>query len=229
LNVCYNKTEEFYGGSLTEKHLIPIDMSILKKLGVVLLVGMLLFIIIGMFLPAKRHFSRSIIINTPIDTIFKEVNSLKNWKSWSPWQGIDPKATVLYGGPEAGVGCSMSWNSENPQVGKGIQEIIVSEPDQQIVINLSFAGWDGTATTGWQFSEQEEGTNNTQVTWTYDSDNKGKFLSKYMDLMIYPKLGKNYEQGLKNLKVHVESLYAQRQDLQKETEDIAPQEIQKIP
>jgi Polyketide cyclase / dehydrase and lipid transport len=205
------------------------DMSILKKFGIVLLVSMLLFIIVGILLPARRHLSRSIIVNTPIDAIFKEVNSLKNWESWSPWQGIDPEATVVYEGPEAGVGCSMSWDSENPQVGKGIQKIIVSEPNQHIVMNLAFAGWDGTVTTGWQFEEQDKGANKTQVTWTYNSDNKGKLLRKYMDLMIYPKLSKDYEQGLKNLKVHVESLYTQRQDLQEETEDMAPQEIQKIP
>jgi hypothetical protein len=44
-----------------------------------------------------------------------------------------------------------------------------------------------------------------------------------MDLIIYPELRKNYAQGLKNLKTHVENIYARQRELQKETENIDPQ------
>ncbi len=202
-------------------------MSILKKIGIVLASILLLIVVIGMFLPSKRHMQRSITINTPPSAVFKEVNSLKRWENWSPWRDMDPNATTKYEGPEAGIGCTMSWASDNPKVGRGTQKIVVSEPNQHIVINLDFADWECTADTGWKFEEQAAGE--TRVTWSNDSDNKGKLLNKYMDLMIRPELGKNYEQGLKSLKAHVESIYAQQQDLHIEIEDMAPQEIQKIP
>ena len=201
-------------------------MHILRKTAITLAIMVLLFVIVGLFLPTKRSLSRSITIHTPMDVVFNEVNSLKRWENWSPWRDIDPHAVVQYEGPEAGVGCTMSWYSEHPKIGKGTQQIVVSEPHQHIVINLDFVNWDGAITAGWKFEEQAEGE--TRVTWSNDSDNKGKLFNKYMDLfIIYPQLGKNYEQGLKNLKAYVESLYAQQQEA-KEGEATITQETSKI-
>ena len=188
-------------------------MNILRKIFIVLAVSLLLIIVIGWFLPSKRHLERSITVYTPPSTVFQEINSLKRWAYWSPWHDIDPHAITQYEGPEAGVGCTMSWSSENPKVGKGTQQIVVSEPNQNIILNVDFVDWDGIITAGWKFEERAEGE--TRVTWSNDSDNKGRLFSKYMDLIIYPKLIKSYEQGLNNLKMHVESLYAKQQELQK--------------
>ncbi len=204
-------------------------MSTLKKIFIALAVGLLLVSVIGMFLPSKRYLERSITIHAPSSIVFAEVNSLKKWEKWSPWQDIDPHAVTKYEGPEAGIGCTVSWNSPNPKVGKGTQRIVVSEPSQRIVMNLAFADWEGTTTAGWEFEEQAEGE--TRVTWSNSSDNKGKILSKYMELIIYPGWGKNYEQGLKNLKAYVENAYAQQRELQEEAEgeDIAAQATRKTP
>jgi uncharacterized protein YndB with AHSA1/START domain len=204
-------------------------MSTLKKIFIVLAVGLLLVSVIGMFLPSKRYLERSITIYTPPSVVFEEVNSLKKWEKWSPWRDMDPHAITNYEGPEAGIGCTMSWSSPNPKVGKGTQRIVVSEPNQRVVMDLDFADWDGTITAGWEFEEQAEGE--TRVTWSNSSDNKGKILSKYMDLIIYPGLGKNYEQGLKNLKVHVENAYAQRREPQEEAadEEVAARATRKMP
>ena len=188
-------------------------MRILRSIFTTLAVGLLVVIVIGWFLPSRRHLQRSITIYTPPSAVFQEVNSLKKWEYWSPWRDMDPHTTIQYEGPESGVGCTMSWASESPKVGKGSQQIIVSELNQNIVINLDFANWDGTVIVNWKFEEQAAGE--TLVTWSNDSDCKGKLFYKYLDLIISPKLGKNYEQGLKNLKTHVEGLYAQQQPLQK--------------
>ena len=199
-------------------------MSIFRKLLSALTVCLLIIIVIGLFLPSRRYMSRSIAVHTPMDVVFNEVNSLKRWKNWSPWQNMDPHTVIQYEGPEAGVGCTMSWASEHPQVGKGTQQIVVSEPHQHIVINLDFVGWDGTLTAGWKF--EEKGENETLVTWSNDSDNQGKLLHKYMDLIIHPQLIKAYEQGLKSLKAHVENLRVQQQELQKD-ENVGPQDSKK--
>jgi uncharacterized protein YndB with AHSA1/START domain len=204
-------------------------MSTLKKIFIVLVVGLLLVNVIGMFLPSKRYLERSITIHTPPSVVFEEVNSLKKWEKWSPWRDMDPHAVTKYEGPEAGIGCAMSWDSQNRKVGKGTQRIVVSEPSQRIVMNLDFADWDGTITAGWEFEEQAEGE--TRVTWSNSSDNKGEIFSKYMGLIIYPGLGKTYEQGLKNLKAHVENAYAQQRALQEEVEgeNVAARATRKTP
>ena len=189
-------------------------MRILRKAAVTLAIIVLLFVIVGLLLPTKRFLSRSITIHAPIHVVFEEVNTLKRWENWSPWRDIDLHAIIQYEGPDAGVGCTMTWASEHPKIGKGTQQIVVSEPYQRIDTNLDFVGWDGAVTAGWRFEEATEGE--TRVTWSNESDSKGNLLNKYMELIIYPQLGKNYERGLKNLKAHVERLYAQRQEM---TED----------
>ena len=77
-------------------------MNVGKKIGIGVGGIVLLFLVIGMFLPAQRHLERAITINAPDSAVFKEVNSLQRWQNWSPWRDIDPKATVKYEGPEAG-------------------------------------------------------------------------------------------------------------------------------
>ncbi len=183
-------------------------MNIIRKILMALAASLVLIVSIGWFLPSKRHLERSITIHAPSAAVFKEVNSLKRWEHWSPWLDVDPHTVVHHEGPEEGVGCTMSWVSENPKVGKGAQQIVVSEPNQHIALNVDFVDWDGTIAAGWKF--EEKGENETLVTWSNDSDNRGKLLNKYMDLIIYPALGKSYEQGLGNLKAHVESLHAQQ-------------------
>lgn len=187
-------------------------MHTVRKLFITLVTLGLLFLLIGVLLPAKRHLSRSIVIHAPIDIIFNEVNSLKQWTHWSPWQSIDPNVTSNYEGPEAGVGCTMSWASKHPKVGHGTQKIVLSKPNQHIVIDLNFVGWKGTTTASWYFDVQT--ADHTQVTWTHVSHNQGGLWGKYMYLVMFPQLGKSYAQGLQNLKEYVENLYTIQQEAQ---------------
>jgi uncharacterized protein YndB with AHSA1/START domain len=180
-------------------------MNLLRTVGVVVVGILLLMLVVGLFLPSKHHLERHVTINAPVSTVFKEVNNLTNWKNWSPWQDMDDDASLRYEGPRAGVGSTMIWDSANPRIGKGSQTIVVSEPNRRIVVQLDLGGWDVDVSAGWQFEEQS--ANKTKVTWTNDSDNRGKLFSKYMDLFIYPALGKSYEEGLQNLKAHVERTY----------------------
>mmetsp|Transcript_3054 Transcript_3054/g.6790 ORF Transcript_3054/g.6790 Transcript_3054/m.6790 type:complete len:188 (+) Transcript_3054:3635-4198(+) len=184
-------------------------MHTLRRIAITLVGFVILLLVIGPFLPTKRYLSRTIVIQAPVDVIFKEVNSLKRWEHWSPWHALDPAATINYEGIEAGVGCAMSWRSKHPQVGQGRQIIVTSEPKRSIVIDLYFADYQGTVSAGWYFEAQTAGS--TRVTWTNDSNNQGGFWSRYIDFFIKSQLGKSYEQGLRNLKKHAESLYGAQQ------------------
>ena len=165
----------------------------------------MLFLAVGIFLPSKRHLERSITINAPASVVFGEVNNFRNWQKWSPWLDLDPEATVKYEGPEEGVGSAMIWASDHPEIGKGSQKIILSDPNRHIICRLDFADWEGKVTAGWKFEALT--AHKTRVTWTNDSDSKGKIFYKYINVMIYSKLGKTYVRGLQSLKTHVESIY----------------------
>lgn len=179
----------------------------IKNLLIGLLIFIAVFLLIGVALPSTTQLSESILINAPADMVFEEVNNLKQWENWSPWQKNDLSVIMHYEGPDLGVGSKMVWDSKNPKVGKGSQEIIKSIPNRHIEIALSFAGWDHTSQANWDFEEQDG--NSTQVTWSYASQIGGHVLHKYAAIMIKSSLKKDYKQGLQQLKAHIEQKQAQ--------------------
>jgi hypothetical protein len=165
---------------------------------------LLLAFIVGFFLPNQLELERSIAVHAPASAVFDQVNNLKTWQSWSPWKDIDPQVTFHYEGPDAGVGSKMAWASNNSKIGTGSQEIVTSNLNQHISTRLAFKGWDEISTANWYFEEKPDG--NTQVRWTYHSHIGNNIIHKYISiLMIKSALGKDYEQGLKQLKAYVEN------------------------
>ena len=184
-------------------------MKILKNTFAVLLVLIALAFMVGLFLPSNHHLERSITIHAPASAVFEEVNNFKRWDYWSPWKGIDPNTIIRYEGPVSGVGSKMLWASKNSKVGKGSQEIIVSVPSKHITTRLKFEGWDGITMASWKFEEQAGDM--TRVTWTNDSQVGKNIFYKYLSMMVNTQLGKDYENGLQQLKNHVETMQAASQ------------------
>lgn len=175
-------------------------MRFVKRVLLALLVLILVLVGVSYLLPGKAEVSRSITINAPADAIFPYVNSMQETEKWSPWLSRDPETKLSYSGPDTGVGNTLNWSSENPQVGTGSQEIIESVTDQVVRTALDF-GPMGTATAS--FVLQPEGSG-TQVTWGFESDLGMNPMSRWMGLMMDGWLGGDYERGLDNLKTLVE-------------------------
>jgi hypothetical protein len=113
-------------------------MKTLKKIGIILLIIIGLFLVISLFLPSKVYVERSIVINAPVENVFEQVNTLKNWEKWSPWHEIDPNMGLKYEGPESGTGAQYSWTSEHKNVGNGRLVITNSAPYDSIVSEMYF-------------------------------------------------------------------------------------------
>lgn len=180
-------------------------MRILKLIGAVLIVLIALFVAIGFLLPRDVHVERSTAIEAPPATVFAIVNGFGQFNRWSPWAQIDPENTrYRYSGPDHGVGARMEWQSENPDVGSGSQEIVASEPHAKVVSRLDF-GEMGTATA--TFLIEETGPGASRVTWQFDTRMEG-ILERWMGLLMDGWIGADYEKGLANLKSLAESLPA---------------------
>lgn len=167
--------------------------------GLVLIVALLA--IAAFFLPRQVEVDRSVRIDAPPDKIFPYVNSLQKTEEWSPWLGRDPEVSLTYSGPEAGVGNTLEWVSEHPQVGTGRQEITLSKPNERVETALDF-GPMGTATA--YFALLGEG-GATDVTWGFSTDLGNNPVSRWMGLMMDDWVGGDYEKGLANLKALVEA------------------------
>ncbi|WP_377191983.1 SRPBCC family protein [Ruegeria meonggei] len=176
-------------------------MRFIKRILVTLIVLVLALVGISYLLPGQAEVSRSITIDAPPNAIFPFVNSMQETEKWSPWLSRDPNTQLSYSGPEAGVGNTLNWSSDHPQVGTGSQEITASTPDQAVRTALDF-GPMGTAQAS--FELQPEG-DQTQVTWGFVSDLGLNPMSRWMGLMMDNWVGGDYERGLTNLKALVET------------------------
>jgi hypothetical protein len=173
-------------------------MKALKITGIFLLVIVVIVVIFTLVQPPQGHVERSIVIEAPPSTVFAQVNSFRNFNSWSPWAKMDPDAQYTYEGPEAGVGAKMNW--EGKSMGKGSQWIVESVPDQRVKNGLTFEDFDGTFYSEYRLQPEGSGT---KLTWTYEGINDG-FSRKFMWLFMKGALGTQYEEGLADLKHVIE-------------------------
>jgi uncharacterized protein YndB with AHSA1/START domain len=179
-------------------------MKILKGLFFSLLGLMLVFLVVGLFLPKAAHVERSITTTASPATVYGLVDGFQRFNEWSPWAGIDPDTKYTYSGPATGVGARMEWTSANPDVGNGSQEVIEVEPGHRVKSKLDF-GMDNPTTS--TISLVPDGTG-TRVTWALDTDFSRSLLGRYFGLALDRMVGPDYEKGLARLKAVAEATAA---------------------
>lgn len=173
----------------------------LAKILIALAAIIVIFVIVVSLRPAEFKVARSATIAAPPAAVFEQVNDLQKWKSWSPWEKIDPAMKQTYEGPPAGTGASSSWVGNN-QVGEGKMTITESRPNELVKFKLDFLKpFAGTSTA--EFTFKPEG-NQTVVTWSMTGQNNfvAKAVSLFMD--CDKMVGGNFEQGLAGMKSVVE-------------------------
>lgn len=178
-------------------------MGILGKLLIAILVLVAAVVVIGFFLPRDVHVEREIVIDAPPSTIYSVVYGFTRFDEWSPWAERDPNTQYTFEGPSHGVGAKMSWQSDDPNVGSGSQEITAVVPNEEVRSALDF-GDQGTADAFFRFSDAEGG--GTRVVWGFDTDMGMNPIGRWFGLFMDGMLGPDYEKGLQNLKTLAESL-----------------------
>jgi hypothetical protein len=147
--------------------------------------------------PSEFSITRSGTMKAPVPVVFEQVNTLKNWESWSPWAKLDPNMKLTYSGPESGTGAVYAWEGDG-NVGAGRLAITDSKPNERIDIQLDFyKPMEGTNATVFTFAQAGE---QTTVTWTMSG--KNNFLAKAIGLMMDMDVmvGGMFEQGLSQLR-----------------------------
>lgn len=83
----------------------------------------LLVLLLGLIISNDMNYEKSITINTTIDVVWKNVNSLDALDKWSPWNDKDPNMKKILTGTDGTVGACQSWVSSAKGVGEGSQTI----------------------------------------------------------------------------------------------------------
>jgi effector-binding domain-containing protein len=163
------------------------------------LVVLVLAVVGGAYLtPQNVHVERSAVMAASPEEVFSIVNDLTRSKEWGPWYKRDPEMKLSVEGPPEGVGAKLSWKSATE--GEGSQEIVESTPFTHVKTKLDFVD-QGTAFAAFDLAPAEGGT---KVTWSMDTDLGMNPIARYMGLMFDTWIGKDYEEGLANLKAIVE-------------------------
>lgn len=176
-------------------------MRILKRILGVLAVLILAMVLIGMLLPREVEVTRTTSIDAPASEVFPHVSDLKATEAWSPWLGIDPDVQTTFSAATSGVGATMSWTSEHPNVGNGSMEIVEVVENTRVVNALDF----GDMGKARAIYDLVENGGQTEVTWGLKADMGSGPIGRWMGLMMDTWVGADYERGLANLKVLVES------------------------
>ncbi len=150
----------------------------------------------GFLLPSEQFVSRSVVVEADQAEVFALVNDYRQFNRWSPWAAKDPDTKYEFSGPDSGVGAKMSWQSEDPNVGSGSQEIIEVEPGSRVRTRLTFEGFDSASYASFKLEPADTGT---RVTWEFEA-NLDSLIGRYMGLMMDKWVGADYEQGLARLK-----------------------------
>jgi uncharacterized protein YndB with AHSA1/START domain len=176
-------------------------MKILKIIGLIIVILVVGLGLTGMLLSGEARLERSIVIEAPVEKVFKELNTFNNVYEWSPWMNMDPDMKTEFSGPEYGVGATYSWQSEDPNVGFGSQTLTESRENEYIKTEMTF-DMPGENYAEYILEPDGEGT---KLTWTYYGKTS-QFMMKFMMLGLDSFLGPQYEQGLADLKTYIEGL-----------------------
>lgn len=165
-----------------------------------LIVVFVVVLVAGAYLiPAETVVQRQIVIKAPPEKVFAVVGNLKRFNEWSPWADLDPHATYAFEGAEVGTGQKMTWESANPDVGRGSQTVVEFIANSKVVTELDFGDM-GTAQASLALAAVDGGTG---VTWGFKTKASG-VLDRWMSLMFDRWIGADYEKGLGRLKTLVE-------------------------
>lgn len=158
------------------------------------------WILMCLFAKKAYHIERKIEIEAPRVVVYEQIRLFRNFTNWSPWHFMDPNMAISIEGPDGTAGTVYKWDSKNKSVGSGFQKIVSVTPgridylvDFGLVPSPSYFLIEGDSML-------------TKVTWAIEMHlpffmRAGGMLT---DLNAY--VGKDYGNGLANLKKYCEAL-----------------------
>lgn len=171
-------------------------MKFLKGIGIVIVVLIVIYIVLGLFGPADYRVERSIKIEATPAEVYEQIARSENWEKWSPWSAADPAPKYSIEKDGQVVEAKMSWDGEI--LGKGSMTITELVPNEKMVYKLSFfEPWEMSSVGGFNYI-QEDGVVN--LVW-YDEGHI-PFIQRPMMLFmdLEEMMGPQFEKGLKNIK-----------------------------
>ena len=170
---------------------------------VVLGVVVVAVVILGIVAPTDMNVEREVVIEKPREVVFNDLRLVKNHDSWSPWMRKDPNIMKQYRGTDGTVGFVQSWSGNN-DVGVGEQEIKNIAEGSRIDYELRFKKPMEDTSAAYLVTE-DAGAGRTRVKWGMNGRSPFPRNVFCLLLNIKGKLGRDFDQGLADLKTRLEN------------------------
>jgi Polyketide cyclase / dehydrase and lipid transport len=151
--------------------------------------------------PSTFSMSRSATLNASPAKVFAQINDFHNWAAWSPWEKMDPNMTRSFSGESSGAGAKYSWVG-NKKVGEGSMEITRSVPASNMQLDLHFLK-PFKADNVTEFKLVPQGAATT-INWEMRGNLNLMMKVMHIFMDMDKVVGKDFENGLANLKAIVE-------------------------
>lgn len=179
-------------------------MKFLLKLLFVVLSLIAILLIVALFVDGDYTVTRSIEVQKSQADIYDYVSHLKNQQEYGVWHKMDSKIIIKSSGVDGTVGFTSSWNSKMDDVGQGEQEIIKLIDGKQIETEIRFKR-PMEVTSRATIDVKKKSEVSSTVSWTFTGEQTYPFNLISLFLDMDKEIGPDLENGLKNLKVILES------------------------
>jgi hypothetical protein len=177
--------------------------KILIGLGLVIVLGIGAIAAVVLMTPTGFKVEREVTINKPKSEVFAYAKMLKNQNDWGPWFKKDPTMKQELVGTDGTVGFISKWDSSNPDVGTGEQEIKKIVEGERIDTELRFLKPFESKADAYLTTESVSDTQ-TKVKWGFTGE-----MPRPMNLLLVvmdmdAAVGKDFAEGLNTLKTILE-------------------------
>jgi hypothetical protein len=179
-------------------------MQIVKKVFIALAAIVVLLLVVALFVKKDYAVERNVVVNRPVESVFNYIKYLKNMDNYSVWAQRDPNMKKTFSGEDGTVGAISTWDSENPDVGKGEQEITNIVANQRMDFELRFKE-PFEATDQAYFIVQAINDSTTNVKWGFTGSMDYPMNLLLLTMDMEKMVGGDLQTGLDNLKKLLES------------------------
>src|SRR5690554_1331161 len=111
-------------------------MTRLLEVLISLVIVAVLFVVVGVLLPANRTLVEQVETNRRQTIVFDTINSFRRFHEWHPMVLYAPNIDLRRTGPEDGEGATLAFDSDVRTVGSGTWTIVESEPRRRVAIEI---------------------------------------------------------------------------------------------
>jgi len=165
-----------------------------------------LFLVIALFLPAKRVVWHHIETNRPANTVYDVVNGFHHFSSWNPLRSYDNKMKVDISADQKAQGATLKYDSAKSNVGAGSWTLAEQVPGKKVVYKLTSSSIGSNKTMVFTIEPVVAksknitvNTKNLRVTQTYTVDYGWNLFGRFAGMYVNRNVGDEMKIGLQKL------------------------------